>query len=209
MLFPSSAAQALRKKWKALVQQEQGQGQAQEQGQGKEEGEGQEEMEMRPLAIGRRAAAATTWREVYEVRFGLVWLGVVWRAVTQEKKRKAHAPCNERPTDPFPSHHRTNGQFSLLYDLHRRAVVGKRALALARGEEAQRKRTREVAAWTGEDEERERRRAEKRPAAGNTERIRKMLKVRAPVKAQERAFGGLVMLPSAVGRERKRLKVVG
>jgi hypothetical protein len=90
-------------------------------------------------------------------------------------------------------------------------VVGKRALALARGAEAQRHRTKEVAAWTGKDEEREQRRREKRPPPGNTERIRKLLKMRPQVKAQERPFGGLVMLPasSSKGGRKRKLKVVG
>lgn len=101
-------------------------------------------------------------------------------------------------------------QFSLAYEKHRRAVVGKRVLALAREQQAQRHRTKEVAAWTEEEDEeegRERRRKGKRPPPGNTERIRKLLKIRPAVKPQERAFGGLVMRPP--GKKKKLLKVVG
>lgn len=97
-------------------------------------------------------------------------------------------------------------QFSLAYEAHSRAVVGKRALALVQGAEAGRPRTKEVAAWTGEDEERERRRAGKRPPPGNTERVKKLVKYSPRVMGpKEKPFGGLVMVKGT----KKKLKVVG
>lgn len=85
-------------------------------------------------------------------------------------------------------------------------MVGKRALALAQGEEAGRRRTKGVAAWTDADEERERRRVEKRPAPGNTERVKKIVKYCPRVLGpKEKPFGGLVMVKGT----KKKLKVVG
>ena len=85
-------------------------------------------------------------------------------------------------------------------------MVGKRALALAQGAEAGRHRTKEVAAWTGEDEERERRRVGKRPPPGNTERVKKLVKYSPRVVGpKEKPFGGLVMVKGT----KKKLKVVG
>ena len=161
-----------------------------------------------------------------EVAQAAIKLRRQWKALVQQEEKEAREKEEEKGegeegerSDDLMSPARVGARalaalswrhvyiFSLEYEKHRRGWIGKRALALAEDHESKKRRTRGIEEMMGDSVAIEAEMRKGKPPAGNTDKIRKLIKYKPAmqVKYEKRPFGGITFVAP---QKKKSLKVV-